>query len=130
MRSIVSIEQKGDFKKTTKFLNAITGGNYLLSIAKKYGQKGVEALSSATPKDTGTTAASWYYEIEMTDTTLTIHWNNRNLGNDWFPIALYLQLGHATRGGGWVEGRDYINPALKPIFDEMAKSAWQEVVNE
>lgn len=127
MAAIVSIEQKGDFKKTTQFLNNITGGRYLLSVADKYGKRGVEALSSATPTDTGKTAASWYYEVEIRNGSLVISWNNRNLGDNWFPIALYLQLGHATRGGGWVEGRDYINPAMQPIFDEMARDAWKEV---
>ena len=127
MASIVSIEQKGDFDKTTKFLNNITGGRYLLSIANKYGKKGVEALSSATPTDTGFTAASWYYTVTVEDGALVISWNNHNMSQNWFPVALYLQLGHGTRGGGWVEGRDYINPAMRPIFDEMAREAWREV---
>ena len=127
MASIVTIEQKGDFSKTTKFLNNISGGRYLLSIAEKYGQKGVEALSSATPKDTGLTAASWYYTVESRDGTLAICWNNHNMSKNWFSVALYLQLGHGTRGGGWVEGIDYINPAMRPIFDEMAREAWREV---
>ena len=127
MPAIVSVEHKGDFKKTTEFLNNITGGRYLLSVANKYGQRGVEALSSATPKETGKTASSWYYTVEIQNGSLVINWCNSNLGNNWFPIALYLQLGHGTRGGGWVEGRDYINPAMRPIFDDMAREAWREV---
>lgn len=127
MDSIVSIEAKGDFKETTKFLNNITGGRYFVHLADKYGKRGVEALSSATPVDTGKTAASWYYETEMSDSGFVIRWNNRNLGNGWFPIALYLQLGHGTRGGGWVEGVDYINPAMRPIFEDLAREVWREV---
>lgn len=127
MASSIGFSTKGDLKKTSEFLNRILGGRYLLHVANKYGKKGVEALSSATPRQTGKTASSWYYEVEIKDGTVSIRWGNSNLGQGWAPIALLLQTGHATRNGGWVEGRDYINPAIQPIFDEMAKEAWSEV---
>lgn len=127
MGSIVSIEQKGDFKRTTKFLNKLSDGKYIENIANIYGKRGVEALSSATPKESGKTAASWYYTVEVQNGRLIISWNNSNLSKNWFPIALYLQLGHGTGKGGWVEGRDYINPAIQPIFDEMSRDIWREV---
>lgn len=129
MKPVVTIEQKGDFNRTTKFLNKLSNGAYLERIANVYGKKGVEALSSATPKDSGTTAASWYYEVQIQNGRLAIGWYNSNLSKNWFPVALYLQLGHGTRGGGWVEGRDYINPAIQPIFDEMVKDFWREVTS-
>lgn len=121
------IKQKGDFSKTEKFLNFIKGEQYLNKLAE-FGQRGVEALSQATPKDTGKTAASWAYEIEKNDTTTTIRWINTNVV-EYVNIALILQYGHGTRNGGYVSGRDYINPALRPIFDGMAEQAWKEVRN-
>lgn len=121
------ITQKGDFSKTEKFLNFIKGEQYLNKLAE-FGQRGVEALSQATPTDTGKTAASWAYEIEKNDTTTTIRWINTNVV-EYVNIALILQYGHGTRNGGYVSGRDYINPALRPIFDEMAEQAWKEVRN-
>lgn len=87
---------------------------------------GVDALNSATPKDTGLTASSWYYEIEKTSTGVTIAFYNSNIQNG-IPIAIILQYGHGTGTGGWVQGRDYINPAIQPIFDEIAEKAWREV---
>lgn len=92
----------------------------------KYGRMGVEALLAATPVDTGLTARSWYYEIERKNGQVSINFCNSNIQNG-IPIAVILQYGHATGNGGWVEGRDYINPALRPIFDEIAESAWEEV---
>ena len=92
----------------------------------KYGRMGVEALSKATPVDTGLTASSWYYEIESTDKETSITFYNSNIQNG-IPIAIILQYGHGTGTGGWVEGRDYINPALRSVFDEIAEKAWKEV---
>ena len=92
----------------------------------KFGRAGVEALSSATPVNTGKTANSWYYEIENKNGTATISFNNSNIQNG-IPIAIILQYGHGTGTGGWVQGRDYINPAIRPIFDEIAENAWKEV---
>lgn len=121
------ITQKGDFSKAEKFLNFIKGEQYLNKMSE-YGQKGVEALASATPVDTGKTASSWAYEIEKNDSTTTIRWINTNVVN-YVNIAIILQYGHGTRNGGYVAGRDFINPALRPVFDEMAEQAWKEVRN-
>ena len=122
----ISFTSKGDFSKTFKFLNNITKGKYLRSILEKYGQRGVAALSASTPVKTGLTASSWNYEITEDNDSFTITWTNSNI-NKGVNVALLLQYGHATRNGGYVTGIDYINPALKPIFDELANAAWKEV---
>lgn len=118
-------KMKGDLSKTKRYLNKLQLA-LKLGILDKYGQKGVQALSSATPVDTGLTANSWYYKIERTSTSVTIVFCNSNIQNG-VPIAIILQYGHGTRNGGWVEGRDYINPAIQPIFDEIVKNVWKEV---
>lgn len=119
-----SISERGDLKNTMKFLTkALTNEPY--ENLKKYGERGVKALREATPKDSGITADSWSYEIIREKGSVSIRWNNSNINNG-VPIAVILQYGHATRNGGWVEGRDYINPAVRPIFDEMAKEIWRE----
>ena len=92
-----------------------------------YGEQGVAALSNATPKRTGLTASSWSYEIEQTSTTITITWKNSNMAREAIPIAILIQNGHGTRTGGYVQGIDYINPALKPIFEEIAENVWKEL---
>jgi hypothetical protein len=97
-----------------------------LSDLDRYGQEGVAALASATPVDSGLTARSWYYEIKRDRNSATISFLNSNIQNG-VPIAVILQYGHGTRNGGWVQGRDYINPAIQPIFDKIANSAWKEV---
>lgn len=122
---MIGIKQKGDFSKTTNFLKKAKT-DYILSILEKYGKEGVAALSAATPVDTGLTAGSWYYKIERTATSSTLLFCNSNIQNG-IPIAIILQYGHGTRNGGWVEGRDYINPAIQPIFDNIVKRAWGEV---
>lgn len=125
---MIYFRHKGDLKKTTKFFDKITGGKYLDSILNKYGMKGVLALSANTPRDSGTTAASWDYEIQKySDGNIAIAWTNSNVNDGWFNVAMYLQLGHGTRNGGWVEGIDYINPALRPVFEQLADDAWAEV---
>lgn len=122
---IVTFSVKGEYKETRKFLEK--GRNIdFKSILEKYGQMGVDALSAATPKDSGITGASWGYEIEVTDSGATIYWTNSNI-NQGVNIALILQLGHGTGTGGWVEGRDYINPSIRPIFDRIADEASKEV---
>lgn len=100
-----------------------------LGILDKYGRRGVEALSNATPVDTGLTASSWYYEINRDEQnqTVTLSFNNSNVVDDWCNVAIILQYGHGTRNGGYVEGVDYINPALQPIFNKIADEAWEEV---
>lgn len=122
---MVSFRQQGDFSKLTRFLEkakeVVKVGNL-----DKYGQQGVAALASATPKDTGSTASSWYYEIIHSNGSVRIVWKNSNIQNG-VPIAVIIQYGHATRNGGYVQGRDYINPAIQPIFDKIAKESWKEV---
>lgn len=123
---VVQMSEKGDFKKTFKFLKAMQEKKFLSNL-NKYGERGVQLLSENTPRDTGLTASSWYYKIEDDGETLTLTWYNNNVKKDYFNVALMLQYGHATKNGGWVEGIDYINPALKPLFDEMEKDIWEEV---
>lgn len=125
---MITFRQKGDFSKLTRFLERAKEAVHLGDL-NKYGRQGVAALSSATPVDSGLTAESWYYEIENKDGSATITFNNSNIQNG-VPIAIILQYGHGTRNGGWVEGRDYINPAIQPIFDEIANEAWREVTKQ
>lgn len=122
---MITIKSKGDLSKTYKFLKRVSTRSFLNKLSK-YGEEGVAALSAATPVDTGKTAASWSYEIAQTQTGITITWKNSNVVNG-VPIALILQYGHGTRNGGYVQGRDYINPAIQPIFDKILDSAWKEV---
>ena len=122
---MISFRQKGDFSKLTKFLERAKETVHLGDL-NKYGRQGVAALASATPIDSGETAESWYYEIENNKESATITFYNSNVQNG-VPIAIILQYGHGTRNGGWVEGRDYINPAIQPIFDQIVDDAWREV---
>lgn len=122
---MISLTQSGDFKKTEKLLKK-TLGNDWMTILDQYGREGVRALSQATPKDTGLTAASWDYEIVKKNNTVTVTWKNKNI-NKGVNIAIILQYGHATGNGRYVQGVDYINPALKPIFEKLADNAWKEV---
>lgn len=124
---MISFKQKGDFSKTEKFLKKSFGRDYI-DVLEKYAQQGVAALSAATPIDSGRTAVSWEYEIIQNDSSISIVWKNTNV-NKGVNIALILQYGHGTRNGGYVSGRDYINPALQPIFDKMADAAWKEVTS-
>lgn len=125
--SSIKIVAKGDFKKTFRFLNGLVNRKFLSKL-DYYGRKGVEALAAATPKDSGKTANSWGYEIVEEQGKCSIVWTNSNI-NDGVPIAVILQYGHGTNHGGYVQGQDYINPALRPIFDEIAEGAWKEVTN-
>lgn len=122
---MISFRQKGDFSKLTKFLERAKE-SVKLGDLDKYGRAGVEALASATPVDSGLTANSWYYEIENKNGSASIMFLNRNIQNG-VPIAIILQYGHGTGTGGWVQGRDYINPAIQPLFDKIADDAWKEV---
>lgn len=122
---MISFKQKGDFSKTTNFLKKSKQNNILRAL-EQYAEEGVKALSSATPVDTGKTANSWYYTIEKTNTAITLSFCNSNIQNG-VPIAVILQYGHGTKNGGWVQGRDYINPAIQPIFDKIVEKAWGEV---
>ena len=123
---MITFSHKGNFSKLTAYLERTKKGSYRKSL-EKYASEGVAALSSATPVDTGLTARSWYYEIEEKDGVIKISFCNSNVQNGWAPIAILLQYGHGTRNGGWVEGRDYINPAIQPIFDRITNDAWREV---
>ena len=122
---MITFRQKGNFSKLSNYLEKV---KEVVKIGDldRIGREGVAALSSATPKDTGLTANSWYYVIERTSDSVSITFNNSNT-NKGVPIAIILQMGHGTRNGGWIEGRDYINPAIRPIFDRIANEAWEEV---
>ena len=122
---MIKFRQKGDFSKLTRFLERAKEAVRLGDL-DKYGREGVAALASATPVDSGLTASSWYYTIEHKNGLSSINFHNSNIQNG-VPIAVILQYGHGTRNGGWVEGRDYINPAIQPIFDRIANDAWREV---
>lgn len=124
---MITFKQKGDFKKLTRYLERAKEA-VNLGVLDKYGREGVAALSAATPVDTGLTANSWYYEIEHTKETVSISFYNSNIQNG-VPIAIILQYGHGTHNGGYVKGRDYINPAIRPIFDKIRDDAWKEVTN-
>ena len=122
---MINIRQKGDFKNLSSFLEK-TKEKLNLGLLDKYGREGVAALQAATPKDTGKTSESWYYKIERKNGSVSLTFHNLNQ-NKGVPIAIILQYGHATGNGGYVEGVDYINPALRPIFDKIAEEAWKEV---
>ena len=122
---MIGFRQKGDFSKTENYLKRLKQ-NKILAILEKYGRDGVAALSSATPVDTGLTASSWYYKVDIRDGSASLIFCNSNIQNG-IPIAIILQYGHGTGTGGWVQGRDYINPAIQPIFDALVKQAWGEV---
>lgn len=122
---MISFRQKGDFSKLTRFLERAKKA-VKVSDLDKYGREGVAALASATPVETGLTASSWNYEIEIQNGSATIGFYNTNV-NKGVPIAIILQYGHGTRNGGWVQGRDYINPAIQPVFDRITEAAWKEV---
>lgn len=122
---MIKFRHKGDFSKSFRYLERVKGA-VRLSDLDKYGREGVAALASATPVDSGLTASSWYYEIVRTNGSVSINFNNSNIQNG-VPIAVILQYGHGTGTGGYVQGRDYINPAVRPIFDRIANDAWREV---
>lgn len=122
---MIRFRQKGDFSKLMRFMERAKNAVHLGDL-DKYGREGVAALASATPFETGLTANSWYYEIVRKNGSVSIRFFNSNVQNG-IPIAIIIQYGHATGTGGWVEGRDYINPAVRPVFDRIASNAWKEV---
>lgn len=122
---MITFRQKGDFSKLTRYLERVKEVVKLGNL-DKYGREGVAALASATPIESGKTASSWYYKIENSNGSATISFYNSNV-NKGVPIAIILQYGHGTGTGGWVQGRDYINPAIQPVFDRIAEEAWREV---
>lgn len=124
---MISFKHKGNFKKTTRYLERAKEAIHL-GYLDTYGREGVAALAAATPLDSGLTASSWYYEIENRSGMAKITFCNSNIQNG-VPIAIILQYGHGTRNGGWVQGRDYINPAVQPIFDDITERAWKGVTS-
>ena len=122
----ISFRHRGSFKNVEKFLKKAEKQDYWKRL-ERFGQEGVEALSSATPRDSGETAQSWRYEIRKTADDCAIYWINDNVQDGWFNVAIGLQYGHATGTGGWVEGMDYVNPAIRPIFDRIAEDVWREI---
>lgn len=127
MPKAITVRMRGDFSKTDRFFARLRRKTPY-QLLQKYGEKGVAALMSATPVDSGLTASSWYYEIKDSENGMALQFRNSNIQNGWVPVAILLQYGHASRNGSWVEGRDYINPAIQPLFDQMAKDAWKEVI--
>jgi hypothetical protein len=122
---MIILESKGEYKQTKQFLNRITHDE-IYKCLNRYGQEGVVALASATPKDSGKTASSWRYELKQDANSYSIIWSNTNIVRGT-PVAVLIQYGHGTGTGGFVQGRDYINPALRPIFDRIANEVWREV---
>ena len=122
-----SVTSSGSFAKTEAFLRSMQRTDFA-HILEKYGREGVQALSAATPIDSGRTAASWGYEIERKGSSFTLTWFNTDIENG-FPVAIMLQYGYGTGTGGFVQGRDYINPAIRPIFDRIAEDIWKVVTS-
>lgn len=122
---MIIIKQHGNFKNLEKFLSGAKKSD-CMHLLKQYGEEGVAALSSATPVDSGLTASSWNYKVSVLKNSYVVTWTNSNVQNG-VPIALILQYGHGTNNGGYVTGRDYINPAIRPVFDKLANQAWTEV---
>ncbi len=122
---MITFVQRGDFSKTEKFLKTNRKSKYR-NIINRYAQQGVNALSAATPVMTGLTSRSWSYEISETDTSITITWKNSNIKSG-VNVAVILQYGHGTKNGGYVQGIDYINPAMRSVFQNLADAAWKEV---
>ena len=127
MGRMITIESKGEFTKTESFLKRITDGRIFRSL-DSYGPKGVAALQSATPVDSGLAASSWGYKVSKTGSGWELAWTNSDTENG-FQVAIMIQYGHGTGTGGYVAGRDYINPAIRPIFDQIADAVWKEVTS-
>ena len=124
---MIKIKQSGNFNNTERFFKRAQKMDFYKNL-EKYAREGVTALASATPVDSGKTAASWDYEIVKKKGSISIYWTNSNT-NAGVPIAVILQYGHGTNHGGYVQGRDYINPAIRPVFDKIADNAWKEVTS-
>lgn len=122
---MISISTSGSFNNTERFLKTMKSGD-IFKILDYYGRLGQDALSQATPIDSSLTAESWRYETVAKPGAYEIVWRNTNVKSG-IPVAVLIQYGHATRNGGYVEGRDYINPAIQPLFDNMAEIIWERV---
>ena len=124
---MISISSSGSFDRTDSFLNRLLHRD-IGSLIEGYAQEGVDALAAATPEDTGLTAESWNYEVSQNGSNWTITWTNSNL-HEGVPIAILLEFGHGTGTGGYVQGRDYINPAIRPVFESIANKVWEAVTS-
>ena len=123
----IELKVKGKYEGITKFLNKFSKGKAFEDLLNYYGKKGVEALSQATPVDTGVTKNSWYYKIIETENCTYLSWHNSNTTKNGIPIVILLKYGHATNHGGYVEGYDFIDPSIRSIFDGFTKNMWEEV---
>lgn len=123
----ISFTSSGDFKRSRNWLTRLSKADIFRSL-DKYGRQGVNALSRATPSESGLAAASWGYEIKRSRTSWSIYWTNTNIENG-FPVVIGLQYGHGTGTGGWVQGRDFINPAIQPVMDRIAEDVWKAVTS-
>lgn len=124
---MIRVTSSGSFKKTLTFLDRLKNGDIYKDL-DRYGRWGVAALSAATPQETGKTAASWTYRVQRSRNGVTISWDNTN-GRGKTKVAVLIQHGHGTGTGGYVSGRDYINPALRPVFDQIAQDVWRKVTS-
>lgn len=124
---MITFQVGGSFADTEAFLKKLSKVD-ILGVMNSCGKMGVEALSAATPVDTGLTAGSWNYDVQAKNGSYTISWTNVDIEND-FPVAIMLQYGYSTGTGGYVQGRDYINPAMRPIFDQIADKVWKAVTS-
>lgn len=124
---MIRLESRGDFRNLEKFLTRMSQGEVFKTL-DRHGQAGVDALSMATPRDSGSAASSWSYEVVKTKRTYSISWTNSDMAGG-VPVVILLQYGHGTGTGGYVQGRDFINPALKPIFDKIANEVWKAVTS-
>lgn len=124
---MIRIKTKGNYDKTEKFLKKSKDVNELKMIMEKYGREGIAALSASTPIDTGETATSWMYKIIQDSNSISLVFENSSVTKTGIPIVILLQYGHGNGIGGYVQGRDYINPAIQPVFDKLAEEAWREV---
>lgn len=127
MAGLLKVTSSGSFKKTFNFLDSMSRNDIFRSL-DRYGREGVSALAAATPVDTGLTASSWTYEITKSGNSYTIIWRNTNTV-DGRPVAILIQYGHGTGTGGYVQGRDYINPVIQPLFDRIADDVWKAVTS-
>jgi len=125
---MISVKHEGSFKNILKYLDFSRKDRKIEEVLSRYGREGIQALSMNTPVDSGETASMWDYEIHKSNGRYELVWTNDNI-NDGIPIAILLQYGHATRNGGYVQGIDYINPAMRPLFDKMAENIWREVAS-
>ena len=123
---MITVEVKGDYKKTTAWLKKLQNGSIPLAL-EAFGEQGVVALASATPVDSGLTASSWRYTVKRSKRGFEIVWHNDHI-NDGANIAILLQYGHGQHNGGYVRGRDYINPGIRPVFENIAREAWKAVM--